>query len=56
MEPSSVYHFKGKIARCNDFTGTGTDNKGNRISFGAPSRDFSFMCGVFGEAKIETTE
>ena len=56
MEPSSVYHFKGKITRCNDFTGIGTDNKGNRISFGAPSRDFSFMCGVFGEAKIETTE
>ena len=46
MEPSSVYHFKGKITRCNDFTGIGTDNKGNRISFGAP-RGISHLCVGF---------
>jgi len=52
MEPSSVYHFKGQIARCNDFTGIGTDNKGNRISFGAPSTDFSFMHGEYFAARV----
>ena len=52
MEPSSIYHFKGHIARCNDFTGTGTDNKGNRISFGAPSTDFSLMYGDYFAARV----
>jgi hypothetical protein len=47
MEPSSIYHFKGQIGRCNGFTGLGTDNKGNRISFGAPSTDFSFLFGEY---------
>jgi len=45
MEPSNIYHFKGHVARCNNFTGMGTDNKGNRISFGAPSTDFSLIRG-----------
>jgi len=51
MEPSSIYHFKGHIARSNDFTGIGTDNKGNRISFGAPSTDFSLMYGEYFAAR-----
>jgi hypothetical protein len=50
-EPSSIYHFKGHIARSNDFTGIGTDNKGNRISFGAPSTDFSLMYGEYFAAR-----
>ena len=51
MEPSSIYHFKGQIARANTFTGMGTDNKGNRIAFGAPSTDFSFMKGEYFAAR-----
>jgi hypothetical protein len=51
LEPSSIYHFKGQIARCNNFTGIGTDNKGNRISFGAPSTDFSFLKGEYFAAR-----
>ncbi len=38
-EPSHMYHFKGKVARCADFSGLGTDNNGNRIAFGNPTSD-----------------
>ena len=51
MEPSSIYHFKGQVARANSFAGTGTDNKGNRIAFGAPSTDFSFLRGEYFAAR-----
>ena len=51
MEPSSIYHFKGHVARCNGFTGIGTDNQKTRISFGAPSTDFSFMEGEYFAAR-----
>jgi hypothetical protein len=51
MEPSSIYHFKGHVARCNNFTGIGTDNKGNRLAFGSPSTDFSFMAGEYYSAR-----
>ncbi len=50
-EPSSIYHFKGQAGRANDFKGMGTDNKGNRISFGAPSTDFSFLQGEYFAAR-----
>jgi len=46
-EPSSIYHFKGKIARCSDFIGMGTDNKGNRLAFGNPTTDNAFMQGEY---------
>ncbi len=55
MEPSNIYHFKGRIARANDFKGMGTDNKGNRIAFGAPSTDFSFMEGEYFAARAPQT-
>jgi len=51
MEPSSIYHFKGQVARANAFAGMGTDNKGNRIAFGAPSTDFSFLRGEYFAAR-----
>jgi hypothetical protein len=47
QDPSNIYNFKGRVARCNNFTGTGTDNQGNRIAFGTPSTDFSFMQGEY---------
>jgi len=55
MEPSNIYHFKGRIARCNNFTGMGTDNQGNRISFGAPSTDFSLISGEYFASRAPQT-
>lgn len=46
-EPSNIFHFRGKVARSNDFTGSGTDQAGRRIAFGAKSTDFSFMEGEY---------
>jgi len=40
LEPSHIYHFQGKVARCSTFTGMGTDNQGNRIAFGSPTTDY----------------
>jgi hypothetical protein len=53
MDPSSIYNFKGHVARCNAFTGMGTDDKGMRIAFGAPSTDFSFMEGKYFAGRQE---
>ena len=46
-ELSHLFHFKGRIARANDFTGAGTDGSGERLSFGAKSTDFSFQQGEY---------
>lgn len=47
VELSSIYHFQGKLARCNGFHGMGTDNNGNRLAWGAPSTDYSYMDGEY---------
>ena len=47
LEPSHIYHFKGRIARCAGFVGMGTDNKGTRIAFGTPTTDYGFMQGEY---------
>ena len=47
IEPSSIFHFKGRVARANDFSGQGTSSDGERLSFGAKSTDFSFMEGEY---------
>jgi hypothetical protein len=47
VELSSIYHFKGKLARCNGFHGMGTDNKGNRLAWGSPTTDYSYMAGEY---------
>jgi hypothetical protein len=51
VELSSIYHFKGKLARCNGFQGMGTDNKGNRLTWGTPTTDFSYMAGEYWAAR-----
>lgn len=51
VELSNIYHFKGKLARCNGFHGMGTDNKGNRLSWGTPSTDYSYMEGEYWAAR-----
>ena len=47
LEPSHIFHFKGKVARCADFRGMGTDNKGNRLAFGNPTTDNDIMQGEY---------
>lgn len=51
VELSSIYHFKGKLARCSGFHGMGTDNKGNRFSWGTPTTDYSYMAGEYWAAR-----
>ncbi|MGO9518293.1 MAG: hypothetical protein ACLPND_14730 [Candidatus Korobacteraceae bacterium] len=51
VELSSIYHFKGKLARCNGFHGMGTDNKGNRLGWGTPTTDYSYMAGEYWAAR-----
>ncbi|HME46522.1 MAG TPA: hypothetical protein VKF36_25785 [Syntrophorhabdales bacterium] len=55
LEPSHIYHFKGRVARCADFVGMGTDNKGNRIAFGTPTTDYGFMQGEYWAARAPQT-
>lgn len=52
-ELSNIFHFKGQVARCNNWVGMGTDNKGNRIPFGSPTTDFSFMKGTYFNGRRE---
>jgi len=47
LEPSHIFHFKGKIGRCAGFTGMGTDNNGGRIPFGTATTDYGFMQGEY---------
>jgi hypothetical protein len=51
LEPSHIYHFKGRVGRCSTFTGMGTDNKGNRIAFGSPTTDYGVMSGEYWAAR-----
>ena len=51
LEPSHIYDFKGRVARSSTFTGTGTDNRGNRIAFGSPTTDFGAMQGDYWAAR-----
>ncbi len=50
-DPSSIFHFKGMVARANGFSGMGKDNKGNRLAFGSSATDFSFMSGLYWAAQ-----
>ena len=51
LEPSHIYHFKGRVARCSSFTGMGTDDQGNRIAFGSPTTDYGVMQGEYWAAR-----
>lgn len=51
LEPSHIYHFKGRVARCSTFTGMGTDNHGNRIAFGSPTTDYGVVQGEYWAAR-----
>jgi hypothetical protein len=51
VELSNIYHFKGKLARCSGFHGMGTGNKGNRLAWGTPTTDYSYMAGEYWAAR-----
>ena len=51
LDPSHIYHFKGRVARCSTFTGMGTDNQGNRVGFGTPTTDYGVMQGEYWAAR-----
>jgi hypothetical protein len=53
IELSHIYHFKGKLARCNGFHGMGADNKGNRLAWGTPTTDYSYMAGEYWAGRQE---
>ena len=55
LEPSHIYHFKGRVARCAGFVGMGTDNRGNRIAFGTPTTDYGFMQGEYFAGRAPQT-
>jgi len=51
VELSNIFHFNGKLARCAGFTGMGTDNQGNRLAWGNPTTDYSYMAGEYWAAR-----
>lgn len=51
VELSNIYHFKGRLGRCNGFRGMGTDNQGNRLAWGTPTTDYSYMAGEYWAAR-----
>ena len=51
VELSNIYHFKGKLARCSGFHGMGTDHQGNRLAWGTPTTDYSYMAGEYWAAR-----
>jgi hypothetical protein len=51
LEPSHIYHFKGRVLRSSTFIGMGTDNQGNRIGFGTPTTDYGVMIGEYWAAR-----
>jgi hypothetical protein len=51
LEPSHIYHFKGRVARCSGFNGVGTDGRGERILFGTKTTDYGIMDGEYWAAR-----
>jgi hypothetical protein len=51
LEPSHIYHFKGRVARCSGFNGVGTDGAGERILFGTKTTDYGIMDGEYWAAR-----
>ena len=50
LEPSHIYHFKGRVARCSTFI-VATDNLGNRTAFGSPTTDYGVIQGEYWAAR-----
>jgi len=55
LEPSHIYHFKGRVARCSGFNGMGTDGKNERLLFGTKTTDYGIMDGEYWAARAPQT-
>ena len=55
-EPSHIYHFKGRVARCSGFNGAGSDGKGERLLFGTKTTDYGIMDGEYWAARTSRRE
>jgi len=55
LEPSHIYHFKGRVARCSGFSGMGTDAKNERLLFGTKTTDYGIMDGEYWAARAPQT-
>ena len=55
LEPSHIYHFKGRVARCSGFSGMGTDGTNERILFGTKTTDYGIMDGEYWAARAPQT-
>ena len=55
LEPSHIYHFKGRVARCSGFSGMGTDGKKERLLFGTKTTDYGIMDGEYWAARAAQT-
>jgi hypothetical protein len=51
LEPSHIYHFKGRVARSAGFSGVGTDETGERLLFGTRTTDYGIMDGEYWAAR-----
>lgn len=51
LEPSHIYHFKGRVARCSGFNGVGAAGNGERILFGTKTTDYGIMDGEYWAAR-----
>jgi hypothetical protein len=47
LEPSHIFHFKGRLARSSTFTGMGTANNGERLAFGTKTTDYGVVQGEY---------
>ena len=55
LEPSHIYHFRGRVARCSGFSGTGTDGNNERLLFGTKTTDYGIMDGEYWAARAPQT-
>jgi hypothetical protein len=51
LEPSHIYHFKGRVARCSGFNGTGVAGNGEPLLFGTKTTDYGIMDGEYWAAR-----
>ena len=55
LEPSHIYHFKGRVARCSGFSGMGIDGENERLLFGTKTTDYGIMDGEYWAARAPQT-
>jgi hypothetical protein len=51
LEPSHIFHFNGRVARCSGFSGMGRDGKNERVLFGTKTTDYGIIDGEYWAAR-----